>query len=55
MYETDVGKDIPSLEDYKYGVEQLFIDLLAASKFRTMVRMDVAVGGAWGSLFTKDS
>lgn len=37
MYETDIGSDMPSLEDYKYGVEQLFISLLAKSKFRTLV------------------
>lgn len=37
MYETTVGRDIPSREDYKYGVEQLFISLLAKSKFRTKV------------------
>ena len=37
VYQTDIGTDIPSLVDYKYGVETLFISLLAKSKFRTMV------------------
>ena len=38
MYETSVGLNMPSYEDYKYGVEYLFISLLAKSKFRTKVR-----------------
>ena len=38
IYPTDVGKDIPSWDDYKYGVEYLFGLLLAKSKFRTKVR-----------------
>ena len=38
IYPTDIGMNMPSLDDYKYGVEQLFISLLAKSKFRTMVR-----------------
>ena len=38
MYETGVGLNMPSYEDYKYGVEYLFISLLAKSKFRTKVR-----------------
>ena len=37
VYDTDVGKDLPSYKDYKYGVEYLFISLLAKSKFRTKV------------------
>ena len=37
MYETGVGLNMPSYEDYKYGVEYLFISLLAKSKFRTKV------------------
>ena len=36
MYNTDIGTDLPSLDDYKYGVEQLFIDLLSASSFVTV-------------------
>ena len=38
MYETSVGQHMPSLEDYKYGVEQLFISLLTNSKYTTTVR-----------------
>ena len=38
MYETGVGLNMPSYEDYKYGVEYLFISLLAKSKLRTKVR-----------------
>lgn len=29
--------NMPSWQDYKYGVEYLFTSLLAKSKFRTMV------------------
>lgn len=35
MHSTDIGTNLPSLEDYKYGVEQLFIDLLTTSSFVT--------------------
>ena len=37
IYETDVGNNMPSYKDYKYGVEYMFISLLAKSKFRTKV------------------
>ena len=37
IYEIDVGNDMPSYKDYKYGVEYMFISLLAKSKFRTKV------------------
>lgn len=37
VYDTDVGGDMPSYKDYKYGVEYMFISLLAKSKFRTKV------------------
>ena len=37
IYDTEVGRKMPSLEDYKYGVESLFIRLLTNSKFRTTV------------------
>ena len=33
IYPVTVGTDMLSVEDYKYGVEQLFIDLLEASHF----------------------
>lgn len=36
IYDIPIGKEIPSLEDYKYGVEHLFITLLSKSKFRTL-------------------
>lgn len=36
MYDIPIGDKIPSLEDYKYGVEHLFINLLSKSKFRTL-------------------
>jgi len=39
MYETSTGLNMPSYDDYKYGVEHLFISLLAKSKFRTRVRI----------------
>lgn len=38
IYETNVGSNMPSYKDYKYGVEYMFISLLAKSKFRTKVR-----------------
>lgn len=37
IYDVPIGDKIPSLEDYKYGVEHLFIALLTNSKFRTLV------------------
>jgi len=37
VYETTTGLNMPSYDDYKYGVEHLFISLLAKSKFRTRV------------------
>ena len=37
VYDTDVGGNMPSYKDYKYGVEYMFISLLAKSKFRTKV------------------
>ena len=37
-HQVDIGLDMPSYQDYKYGVEYLFISLLAKSKFRTTVR-----------------
>ena len=37
IYPTDVGSDMPSYVDYKYGVEYLFISLLSNSRFRTQV------------------
>lgn len=36
IYPTDVGKNMPSYVDYKYGVEYLFISLLSNSRFRTL-------------------
>jgi hypothetical protein len=55
VYPTDIGKSIPSWEDYKYGVEYLFASLLAKSKFRTMVRLCIArtVLGMWLILGSK--
>ena len=38
IYETNIGTDMPSYKDYKYGVEYMFISLLAKSKFRTKVK-----------------
>ena len=43
IYPTNVGLDMPSYVDYKYGVEYLFINLLSKSKFRTMVRVNCSV------------
>ena len=37
VYDIEVGNDMPSYKDYKYGVEYMFISLLAKSKFRTKV------------------
>ena len=39
IYNTEVGLEMPSYKDYKYGVEYLFISLLSKSKFRTLVCM----------------
>lgn len=36
-YDVSTGREFPSLQDYKYGVEFLFISLLAKSKFATKV------------------
>ena len=44
VYDTDVGGNMPSYKDYKYGVEYMFISLLAKSKFRTKV--SCAYGGS---------
>ena len=33
MYPVTIGTNMPSVNDYKYGVEQLFIDLLQDSHY----------------------
>ena len=43
IYDSAVGREYPSYKDYKYGVEDLFIQLLASSKFRTHVSIVVVV------------
>jgi len=37
VYHSSVGEQYPSHRDYKYGVEDLFQQLLASSRFRTEV------------------
>ena len=37
IYDIQIGEDIRSPHDYKYGVERMFIDLLRKSSFLTMV------------------
>ena len=39
IYNTAVGRKMASWNDYKYGVEMLFINLLSKSKFRTFVSL----------------
>ncbi|XP_065889064.1 uncharacterized protein [Dysidea avara] len=38
IYPVTIGTDMPSVNDYKYGVEQLFIDLLQASHYSVPVK-----------------
>ena len=33
IYPVTIGTNMPTIDDYKYGVEQLFIDLLTTSHF----------------------
>ena len=33
IYPVTIGTNMPTIDDYKYGVEQLFIDLLTTSQF----------------------
>jgi len=54
IYPVTIGTDMPSVIDYKYGVEQLFIDLLQDSHFSVPAKVSWAVGIAflWKEIFS---
>ena len=43
MYQVTIGTNMPSVNDYKYGVEQLFIDLLQDSHYSVLAKVSIAI------------